>query len=64
MKTAGGGLHRHSDGANGTRPKNGMQSLREYGLLAPEEPADDTASAGTQVIGSGHEATRRAEDQG
>ena len=52
-KDSMGTLHRHSDGADGARPENGMELRRKYGLLAPEEPAGDPAAAGTQVIGAG-----------
>ena len=54
-------LHRHPDV---TRPENGMQLRREYGLLASEEPAVDPASAGTQVRGDGHGVTKGTDEQG
>ena len=59
-----GTLHRHSNGADGARPKNSMQLRREYVLLAPEEPLGDPADAGTQVRGAGHRDTRGTDDQG
>ena len=52
-------LHGHP---NGARPKNGMQSRREYTLLVPEELAGDPATAGTQVIEDGHGATSWEDD--
>ena len=50
--------------ANGARPKNSMQSRRKYGILAPEEPVGDLATAGPWVRGSGHRATKGAAEQG
>ena len=32
---------RHPNGADGARPDHGALELQKYGLLAPEEPADD-----------------------
>ena len=59
------GTHnRHPNSADGARPQNGMQSRREYGLLAPEEPTVDPAVAGTQVRQEGHGATRETDDEG
>ena len=40
-------LHRHPDGA---MPEHGALARREYGLLVPEKPVGDTASAKPQVI--------------
>ena len=57
-------LHRHPDSTDGTRPENGMQSRREYDILAQEEPAGNPAAAGIQVRGHGNGATRGADDQG
>ena len=59
-----GTLHRHPDGANGTRSENGMKSRCEYGFLAPEEPAGNPSTAGTQVSGDGHRATMGTDDPG
>ena len=59
-----GTLHRHSNGAENARPKNGMQLRRKYGLLEPEEPTGDPAAAGTQVRGGGHGATSGVDGQG
>ena len=56
-------MHSHTNGADSARPKNGMHTRRKYGLLVPTEPADDTASAGTQLSGDCHEATRGASKQ-
>ena len=42
---------RHSDGADGTRPGHSALACREYGLLAPEEPAGDPATVGPQGSG-------------
>ena len=50
-------LHRNPDGTNGARPKHGALARREYGLLAPEEPAGDPAAVELQECGDGHEAT-------
>ena len=55
-----GNLHRHPNGADGARPKNGMQLCHEYSLMALEEPVGDTAAVGTQVRGDSHWATRGA----
>ena len=59
-----GNLHRHPNGADGARPKNGMQLCHEYSLMALEEPVGDTAAVGTQVRGDSHWATRGANNQG
>ena len=59
-----GTLHRHSDGANGNRPKNGMQWRLKYVLLEPEELEEDLAAAGTQIIGAVHRAKRGVDNQG
>ena len=59
-----GTLHRYYNGANGARPKNGVQSRRKYRLLAPEETVGDPAAEGTQVRGYGHGAIRSADVQG
>ena len=59
-----GNLHRHPDGADGARPKNGMQLRCKYGLLAPEDLAGNPDTAGTQVRGDVQEDTRRTEEQG
>ena len=56
-----GTLHRHLDGADGTRAENGMQSFRGYVLLAP---AGDPDVAGNQVRGDGHGDTRGTDNQG
>ena len=42
---------RHPDGSDGARPKHRALAHREYGLLAPEEPAGDPAAAGPQGSG-------------
>ena len=55
---------KHYDGADGARPKNGMQLSREYGILASEKPVGDPATAGPWVRGAGHGATRGTADQG
>ena len=47
-----GPQQRHSDSADGTRPKNGMKLRRKYGILASDEPAGNPATAGPRVIGS------------
>ena len=39
-----GNLHRHPNGADGARPKNGMQLCHEYSLMALEEPVGDTGA--------------------
>ena len=39
-KDSTGPLPWKSDGADGSRPKNGTHPRREYGLLAPEEPEE------------------------
>ena len=52
--------HRHTNSADGARTERAIK----YGLLALAEPAGDPASAGTQVSGDGHGATRGAEIQG
>ena len=42
------GTQRHSDGADGARPKHSALARHEYGLLVPEEPAGDPAVARPQ----------------
>ena len=39
--------------ADGTSPKNGIHSRREYGILAPEEPEGDPDNVGPWVRGAG-----------
>ena len=41
-------MQRHPNGNDGARPERCMLVRREYGLLAPEELADDPAAAGIQ----------------
>ena len=46
-----GPLPQQSDGADGTRPKNGTHLRRKYGLLAleePEKPEGGRSNAGTR----------------
>ena len=59
-----GPLKRHTVGADGDRPQNGMQLCCKYGSMAPEEPADNPAAAETQIRGAGHRATRGTKEQG
>ena len=40
--------HRHLDSANSARSKQGTLVCREYGLLAPKDPAGDPAAAEPQ----------------
>ena len=49
-----GALQQKSDGA---RTENGMHLLREYSLLALEDPEGVRANAGTWERGDGHGAT-------
>ena len=58
-----GTLHRHPDGANGTRPKNVIQLRRKYSIMAPEDLAGDPAATETQIRGEGYGATRGEEDE-
>ena len=53
-----GSMHRHTNSADGARPKNGMHTRRKYSLLAPTEPADNPSAAGNKVSGDGHKANR------
>ena len=50
-------LNRHPNGANGARPKHGALAHRKYGLLAPEDPASNSAAVETQGIGDSPEGT-------
>ena len=50
-------MHRHPDGANGTRPEHSALARRKYGLLALDEPTGDPAAADPRDHGDGHEAT-------
>ena len=56
-------MHRHPDGANGTRPEHSALARRKYGLLALDEPTGDPAAADPRDHGDGHEATMGTEDQ-
>ena len=42
---------RHPDGTNGARPEHGALARREFGLLALEEPAGESAVAEPQGSG-------------
>ena len=48
---------RHSNGADGARPKRGALKCCEYGLLAPEGPAGDSSSVGSKGNGDNPEDT-------
>ena len=48
-------LHRHLDGADGANPEHGVIAHQKYGLLAPKEPADNSAAAETQGSGDSPE---------
>ena len=48
-KDSMGPQKRQSDGTDGARPKNGMHSCREYGILALEKPEGGRANAGPWV---------------
>ena len=62
-KDSAGSMHRHTNGADSARPKNGMHTRREYGLLAPTEPAENPAAAGTKVSKDSHEANMDTANQ-
>ena len=49
--------HRYPDVAIGARPKHGALARREYGLLAPKDPAGDLAAAELQERRDGHKST-------
>ena len=51
---------RQSDGADGTRPKNGTHSRCKYGILAPGVPDWGPSNTGIHEKGYGHGYTRRA----
>ena len=55
--------HRRTASTDGTRPKNGTHSRREYGLLAPTGPAVNPAAARKQVRADGHQANRGTAEQ-
>ena len=44
-------MQRHSDGADGVRPKHSAPALRKYSLLVTEELTGDPDVAGTQGSG-------------
>ena len=48
---------RHNYGTDGARPENGALAHRKYGLLAPEDPASNSAAVETQGIGDSPEGT-------
>ena len=50
-------MHRHLEGVYGANPEHGALARREYSLLAPEDPAGDTAAAEPQECGDGHDFT-------
>ena len=56
-------LHRHPDGTDGARPKQGALTRCECSLLAPAEPAGNPAAVETQVSGDGHKATMGRDEQ-
>ena len=49
---------RHSDGADGARPKHGAIVRHKYGLLFTEESVGDPAAAGAQGSGDGPEESK------
>ena len=53
-------LHRHPDGADGSRPGRASK----YNSLVPAEPEDDPAAAGNQLRRDGHGSTMGTDRQG